>query len=203
MKKSKETRERILEAALRVFAANGYRGTTTRDICQQAKVNGAAINYHFGSKESLWLAVCDFTQSKILEIVVANADFALPLKEAIPRFLDRSIDDFIAYPYPIKILTWLAVQAEFLDFEQTNKAFQPIAMMLTNHIKKMQKEGAFNPNADLEVALPLLYGQFVFLFNHDTGHRFLFGRDINDKEHAERVKREFTRIVMLALGLED
>ena len=48
-----DTRERILDAAERLFMAHGYEGTSMRQITGEAAVNLAAANYHFGSKESL------------------------------------------------------------------------------------------------------------------------------------------------------
>jgi AcrR family transcriptional regulator len=46
-RQSGETRRKILEAASRLFAENGYRGTTV-------EMNIAAVNYHFGGKENLY-----------------------------------------------------------------------------------------------------------------------------------------------------
>lgn len=51
--RSVDTRERILDAAERLFMAHGYEGTSMRQITGEAGVNLAAVNYHFGSKESL------------------------------------------------------------------------------------------------------------------------------------------------------
>jgi AcrR family transcriptional regulator len=51
--KTVDTRERILDAAEHLFMAHGYEGTSMRQITGEAGVNLAAVNYHFGSKESL------------------------------------------------------------------------------------------------------------------------------------------------------
>jgi AcrR family transcriptional regulator len=51
--RSVDTRERILDAAERLYMAHGYEGTSMRQITGEAAVNLAAVNYHFGSKESL------------------------------------------------------------------------------------------------------------------------------------------------------
>lgn len=51
--KNVDTRERILDTAERLFMAHGYEGTSMRQITSEAAVNLAAVNYHFGSKESL------------------------------------------------------------------------------------------------------------------------------------------------------
>lgn len=49
------TREKILDAAGRVFAERGYKSATIRQICQAAAVNVAAVNYYFGDKQQLYL----------------------------------------------------------------------------------------------------------------------------------------------------
>ncbi len=54
-----ETRARILGAAEALFMERGFAATSLRMITAQAKVNLAAVNYHFGSKESLIREVFD------------------------------------------------------------------------------------------------------------------------------------------------
>jgi len=53
----KNTLDRILIAAESLFAEHGYDGTTLRQITQRAEVNLAAVNYHHGDKESLYLEI--------------------------------------------------------------------------------------------------------------------------------------------------
>ncbi len=52
-KLSADTRDRILDAAEALFAENGFEGTSMRAITARAGCNLAAVNYHFGSKETL------------------------------------------------------------------------------------------------------------------------------------------------------
>jgi AcrR family transcriptional regulator len=54
-KDARETRQRLLEAAAEVFAAKGFWEATHAEICQKARANTAAVNYHFGSKENLYV----------------------------------------------------------------------------------------------------------------------------------------------------
>ncbi|HAK97121.1 MAG TPA: hypothetical protein DCM87_19565, partial [Planctomycetes bacterium] len=52
---TQDTRERLLAAACSRFAAHGFRGVSVRDICADARANVAAVSYHFGNKEGLYL----------------------------------------------------------------------------------------------------------------------------------------------------
>lgn len=54
-----ETKQRLLDAALAVFARRGYDGASTREIAQQAGVALAALPYHFKTKDALWRAAAD------------------------------------------------------------------------------------------------------------------------------------------------
>src|SRR4029453_11154321 len=62
-----ETRHPLLEGAGEVFAERGFRAATVREICQRAKANLAAVNYHFGDKERLYEAVLQYTFCRAVE----------------------------------------------------------------------------------------------------------------------------------------
>src|SRR5712692_10160930 len=47
------TKDRILDAAEKLFGTDGFEATSLRDITTNAQVNLAAVNYHFQSKDSL------------------------------------------------------------------------------------------------------------------------------------------------------
>lgn len=50
-----DTRQRLLNAAGQTFAEKGFEATTVREICRLADANIAAVNYHFGEKEQLYI----------------------------------------------------------------------------------------------------------------------------------------------------
>jgi len=75
-----ETRQRILETAGEIFATKGFRVATIREICNRSKANIAAVNYHFGDKERLYVAVLRHT------FAVANEKH--PLSSELTKDLD-------------------------------------------------------------------------------------------------------------------
>ena len=52
-----DTKEIILDTAERLFARSSFSSVSLREITAEAGVNLAAVNYHFGSKDALLLAV--------------------------------------------------------------------------------------------------------------------------------------------------
>jgi AcrR family transcriptional regulator len=67
------TAERILGAALKVFASNGFDGTTTREIAARAGVNLGLLKYYFDGKEKLWKAAVDEVFADLWRTVGAGA----------------------------------------------------------------------------------------------------------------------------------
>ncbi|WP_159098161.1 CerR family C-terminal domain-containing protein [Parazoarcus communis] len=67
------TRARLVAAGLELFGSGGYDAVTTRSLAARAGVNQAAIPYHFGGKQGVYLAVaqylCDANGGKIREAV--------------------------------------------------------------------------------------------------------------------------------------
>lgn len=88
-----DTRQRILVAALEVFAEFGFQGGTVREIVERAGVNLAAVNYHFHGKERLYQEVFGFafmeTTGQTLRLSVAPPS-AIPednVRQLIAGFL--------------------------------------------------------------------------------------------------------------------
>ncbi len=93
-----ETRQRLLDAAGMVFADKGFWETTNADICEKAKVNTAGVNYHFGSKEELYVEAWKYSFDKSLKKhppdggVSPEAPAQERLKGRILSFMQRIID---------------------------------------------------------------------------------------------------------------
>jgi len=89
--RSAETRQRILDAALREFAANGLAGARTEAIATAAGVNKALLYYYFDSKEKLYVAALEMIAGR-----VRDNTMAVFLREATPgeRVLRTALNHF-------------------------------------------------------------------------------------------------------------
>lgn len=96
---SSGTRQRILKAAGEVFAEKGYHHATVAEICRLAGANIAAINYHFGSKETLYAESWRQAHQAMLKAspidggVAPDASAEQRLRGRIRSMLQRSLSD--------------------------------------------------------------------------------------------------------------
>jgi AcrR family transcriptional regulator len=94
------TRNRLLEAAGLIFAEQGFKNATVRDICTAAQANIAAVNYHFGDKVALYEAVVAYANDWAINKypippapeVCEGLSMEARLKLFIHRFLSRFLD---------------------------------------------------------------------------------------------------------------
>jgi AcrR family transcriptional regulator len=96
---SPDTRTQILDAAERLFAEHGFRGTSVRAITDLAGANLAAVGYHFGSKAELLAAVVRRVIEPIIAAQGAGLDRLLaqtpdpPVTELVGAFAGPLFDE--------------------------------------------------------------------------------------------------------------
>lgn len=92
-----EPKQRILDAALELFAEKGFKATTIRDICKKAEVSLALVNYHFKNKQALYEEIVTgavnsaFSDVQVYDFVKEGMTSEERLKGVIRLILHRLI----------------------------------------------------------------------------------------------------------------
>jgi len=90
-----EARQRLLLAALRLFARKGFAKTSTREIVREAGINISAISYYFGDKAGLYAACfCEPMGGNADDFMALYAAPGLPLEEALRIFFAKMVEPF-------------------------------------------------------------------------------------------------------------
>ena len=86
----RETEEKIIECAGQLIAEKGFASVTSKEICRAAGVNLAAVNYHFGSRDGLYLAVLENVQQYLvgLQQLIDLYESDLAPRQKMEKFID-------------------------------------------------------------------------------------------------------------------
>jgi AcrR family transcriptional regulator len=167
---SEITRERIMKAAERLFAERGYDATSIRAIVARARVNQAAINYHFAGKEGLYREVLREAFRGLTEHQLASAAQAgeMSREEALAGFIRRQLRPLLARDEAsrhIRIFNWESVRPTPVFRKLISEEAAPFMGVATDLVRR------FLPDADhrtLVVAAIWLLGQCsIFVRNRE------------------------------------
>jgi AcrR family transcriptional regulator len=167
---SEFTRERILKAAERLFADRGYEATSVRAIVAKARVNQAAINYHFAGKDGLYREVLRAAFRALTEHQLAHAEEtkAMPREKALAEFVRDQLRPLLARDVisrHIRIFNWEAVRPTAVFRKLVSEEATPFMGLAVDLVRR------FLPEADqrtLTVAAVWLIGQCsIFVRNRE------------------------------------
>ena len=187
--KTKDTRIRILEAALYLFSKKGYLGATTREIAGRAGVAEITLYRHFPSKE------------KLFEEMVTLYSFLPALREMLPELRKMEYRQALT-GLARKFLGRLSERRELIRIMQSEMAVYPSKVKkiyhgligemfstLASYFEELQKQGklrAFQP----ELAAKAFLGMF---FSHFHAQELLHAKGLKNIDEKV-VIREFVKL---------
>ena len=165
------TRMRIMDQSARLFASKGYAATSIKDISEAAKVNIAAVNYHFGSKEKL------YKQLLLRFAEAGNAHFEKTLvaaksidefKVRLEMFLGAGIEEgILKNPDLPKMLMKNMDLMPQISEEVFAKNFKAPHVFLEKFFKDAQKKGIIRKGLDCKIVAQFIDNQ-MFAVIHKT-----------------------------------
>jgi AcrR family transcriptional regulator len=176
-------RARILAAATAEFAARGYEGASMDSIAARTQTTRALINYYFGSKEKLYLAVLERVYAEIREAEnLLELEHLAPV-DAIRRIVEFTYDYYVQHEYFVRLVVAenQAKGRHMRRFPSLRTVNRPIVDRLAAVIARGQAEGTFRRGVDpidVHMAIAALgmfnvTNQYTFgtLFQRDMGGR--------------------------------
>lgn len=208
MGKDKQTEERILEAAQRVFVRHGFAGARTQDIADEAGVNRALINYYFRSRDNLAEAVFLRTAGTLFPKLLETMSGTLALEAKIQQVVDLEFDMLEQNPYlPLYLLAELQYHPDQLRSMLQKRL--PIGAMREAVLKTLQaqldaeaKAGRIRPILAQDLLIMLL-SLIIFPFAASGMIEIMLGFPPADQQVMNARRRtELTGFIMRGIAPE-
>jgi len=182
-----DKKDHILDVAERIFSNLGFDGASTRFISSEAGVNMAMLNYYFGSKEGLFLAVFDRKITNFQNVLqnIGNDD-SLGTWGKIEKYIDLYSERVVANNCFQKLIY------QELGMNRRSDIGEKLRSILMKNVEELQKilndgiaSGDIKKDIDVEMVIATLYGTKNFVVNTPLMTIGLFGYDIGDDKILE------------------
>lgn len=187
-----DAKTRILLAAKKLFAEQGFDATTVRQICVEADVNVAMVSYHFGGKENMFYAIFEhFFPSNAL------AEHAETLNKPIDglKLIISEVIRYIEQDAEMGILLKREVLMQSPRTEVIRRYVHPIWLKLREILDQGRAIGVFRFQS-LDHALLFTIAALIF----PRGHAFLEPLLEHHSHRTEEIIEHTTQFVFGGLG---
>ena len=205
------TCHKLLVAAGEVFAENGFKNTTVRDICKRADVNVAAVNYHFGSKEKLYEAVWENSnraavKKRMDELDLARTDDPEKRIRLFVKTLLRNILDQNRPEWDFRIVAHEMISPTAAFDKIVDRVIRPGFLFLRDLVQEILGENV--PKEKVEKCTLSIVGQCLYYRFANPVVRQLLPEQTFDEKGLEEIADHITEFSLSALkqmrsGIED
>jgi TetR/AcrR family transcriptional regulator, regulator of cefoperazone and chloramphenicol sensitivity len=195
-----EAKQRLLEAAEEIFAEKGFTATTIRELAERANVNIAAINYHFGDKERLYIEAVKYAhECSGKHQPQAELPPGTPPVEKLKQFI-REITTNMTAPARHSSLQLLMRELNHPTAaarEVVREYIQPVAFTLRGIIQELAPQ--LPESHRLMIGFSII-GQVLFYRQNRPVSELIFGKDHVDQLSTEQIADHVTQFTLAALG---
>ncbi len=187
---SDEVKQKIILSAIECIEAEGLQGATIRKIADQAGVNVAAINYHFGSKKQLFKIVLNSTlnESFVNNIQDYEELWLSNTKKALQLFLEDTVQGAINYPN----LTKAHLTEPFIKSNFNTNSVSKMNEFLDDLQSLIQNILPFEDDMEQKMAIVQIFSAFLM-----TGMMpDLFKQFLGIEMKNEEIQKKFVNVLM-------
>ncbi|MCR2803427.1 TetR/AcrR family transcriptional regulator [Paenibacillus soyae] len=171
-----DIKTKILLSAKKLFAVQGFDGTTIRQICEEAGVNIAMVSYHFGGKDNLFGALFEaFIPNAQLSSVDPNMPPVIGVKLVIREVTLYRLSD----PQMISIIQQ-EISMNSPRIQKIREHVMPMWRLLRKWIAEGREHGLFQFRS-LDTAFMSVAGTLLF-HRHQEYWKVLLEEDTSDVE---------------------
>ncbi len=204
-----DKKDHILDVAEKVFSELGFDGASTRTISGEAGVNMAMLNYYFGSKEGLFLAVFN---RKIISFQNLLQNIGNDESTTAWNKIERYIEIYAQRVVNNNCFQKMLYQE--MSMHRRGELADKITEILSKNIAELHKimqegieRGEFHKDIDMQMVTATIYGTKNFIINAPHLSSVVLGYDIEDEKLLEerlkpRIQTYMKRLLKAYLVIE-
>lgn len=160
--KTGETADKIIQAAIRLFADKGYDGVSIKEISRQAGTNSALISYYFGGKAQLYQAVLNRQADNFFSAMGKLEKSPLSPLKRLKLFVEEQARLQLSDPSGLFILCREFMTPSQAGTDIVKERILGIYRWITEELQEAQKIGSLKPGTDCPRAAFTLISIFTF-----------------------------------------
>jgi len=185
-----DSRTRLIESAVDVFADLGPHGAGVDEICRKAGLTKRMAYHYFGGKEGLYGEALRYVYDQFLCLEISLASMLLPAEQLLDTLVRRYYEFLDAHPAFVRLICHENLNqgrtAASLDLRD-KKA--PIITALQLALEKGRADGRFRQDVDVTELLTSIFALCFFYFSNQHTMRQFLGRHAGTHAHMdERIK---------------
>ena len=196
-----DKKDHILDVAERVFSDLGFDGASTRMISGEAGVNMAMLNYYFGSKEGLFLAIFERKISSFQTLLqnIGN-DESITSWDKLAKCIDNYVDRIIVNNCFQKLINReLSMNKRWELSDKITEILMVNVIELKKILDEGIKNGSFFKDIDTQLVIASIFGTKNYIINTPHISSLLLGHDIRDEKFLEEKLKPRIKIYMKRL----
>jgi TetR/AcrR family transcriptional regulator len=195
------TRQKLLAAARREFAASGLAGARVDEIAARAGVNKQLVYHYFGDKDALYLAVLEWVYEEIRAQERKLNLEGLPPERAIRKLIESSFDHLAAHPDFIVLLNDenRGGARHVRGSRRLEAMHSPLVSMVDTILKQGVRTGTFRRGVDPVHLYISIAGLSYFFFSNTPTLSAIFGTDLAAPAAKRARRKHVVDLVLQAL----
>ncbi len=188
MEKDKtDKKDHILDVAEKVFAELGYDGASIRLISGEAGVNMAMLNYYFGSKEGVFLAIFERRISTFQSLLLGiGNDDSINAWDKLDRYIDSYIDKVVNNNcFHIMLNREISKSKKTELTDKITEIIMRNVVVFQDIISAGVKSGDFSKDVDREMLVATIFGTKNYIINTPHISSRVIGYDVLDKDNQD------------------
>jgi AcrR family transcriptional regulator len=184
-----------MQAAETLFAEQGFKGTSVRDIAETAGINLAMVSYYFGSKEKLFEAMFEYRSDVFklhIESMIRNKQLS-PM-EKMENLIDQYIQKFTSQQcfHRVLVREQMVNNNEFIT-SQIQNLKKRNQLLIKKLVKEGQDKGVFRKDIDIPLMMITLVGTVSQLVTTQRFYKEMNGmKSLSEEAFQEQIRQKLS-----------